>query len=740
MIIDGVRVEIGLLIDNTFEMDRGRVDVDFSSAQTEFSSMYDALYDDGEKVSIAYIEEDYWLLDGSFIMPNGDINLIKDYSFEDGKWEEDNEFAKLMENGGVNGGRYYRLYTDTPPIAHGGIHYSPHNDYDTVEIIENHKYYIGCYVSFYTGYGDEDEGVYFYIGNQGIFIKRFSDAVNNWKFVGDIITADNGNVRRSVKIEAISLAGRYTDVDDVVLIDLTELFGAGMEPSVEDCNLMFAGGFEKYKVGYESAKIWDRINRPIAYIDYKFAYTHDSFGITMRFPKTSVVKNFSVSYYKGEEKVNEIKEDSNVNSFYEKEFTALQWSRIYFYGIEPSKRQRARIQSIKFGIRETYNEDKLIEVSANKVLNVTADYADSGEAKFTFFNDGGLDIQNIKDLTQNVIDRTKMQVYIRKQFENEYKLFGTYYAENGKVSENGRIVSLNGHDGLYKLDDIDFTIGKVYPNGRSLADWAREVADFAGVKIEISSAFEKIISKGYIDSVPCREALRMIAEAGHGMLGIDENDIIHIWSYDDIVTEKGTIGNDIIVHGSLSLNNENKNVGVKVTEYSFTLAEAPKQIAKVEKFVLKKGLQTVELNFSITPISDDLEIIVPFGDVYDIEIQSNKVIFKVGGERNDDITNIVVMATPYETVTNVVERGETKKDVKEIINNYLITDGIANDVADYQLKHAVKKYEYEFETVTENDIELGGTYEIQKNNVIVTDVGFDISYDDQNEFIKGVDK
>src|SRR5699024_5114382 len=151
----------------------------------------------------------------------------------------------------------------------------------------------------------------------------------------------------------------------------------------------------------------------------------------------------------------------------------------------------------------------------------------------------------------------KVTVYVKKRGSTTYVPFGNYYSETTDVSENGQVITVSGYDELYSLGDTTYRNGIVYPNGRSLYDWAQEVAEDAGITLSIDSAFQNIISTGYITEVPHREALRLIAEAGNGILVIDANGNIALKKHTP--TEKGALTADDIVEGGYSVENSDKH-------------------------------------------------------------------------------------------------------------------------------------------------------------------------------------
>lgn len=738
MIVDGVRIDFGLIIDKTIEEDT--ITPSSTLAQTEMSNLEDTLNTD-KKDKIAYLEDDYWLLDGSFVV--NEANLIPDCTFENEEWEAWFSYTNAPYEATVEkSNEYVQSGTFTYKIRmYSGWRLSAFlKSKSMIKIKSGHRYFCRMY---YKQEGNGSPSYYFiYKGKEYAF--NPSLGLHYLYFLAE----EDGLINFEIRIENGGSTANNNNtvyVDSFFFIDLTEIYGE--RPSeleiVNDFNDTAGGNYINpfYNVGFESESISDSLGdfkwTPV--IIYNFEKLHDSYGITMKFPPQCIPRDFTIIYRNGDEEVGTTFVTNNFSELYTNEDTRLQWNKVLILFDKMDASKRARLQYVVFGVGDQYEEDELLEVSVNKTMNIYGDYAESGQAKFSFFNDGRFDIQTIKELSQNVVEKLKFEVYFRKQFENEYKLFGTYYVEEGTVEENGYVISMKGHDGLYKLDDVTFTKGKVYPEGRSLAEWAQEVADFAGVKIEISEHFNSLISTGYIASVPCREALRLISEAGQGILGIDENDVIHLWSYDDIVTEKGGLLDENIVERSLSLSNPNKYMGVKVTQYGFTEGKPDQPLGHIENFELTGEMQNVEIDFTQYPIREIEDIIAPFAQVTIKEIQPEKIVLEVVG-KSEDITNITILGTAYDSFTSFVERGETKKNVKEITDNYLITAELVESVADYQLEHAVAKYEYEFESMTNNEISLGDNYEIQKNSIIVTNISVEISYDDQEENIEGVDK
>ena len=240
-----------------------------------------------------------------------------------------------------------------------------------------------------------------------------------------------------------------------------------------------------YNVGWESESLSDTGGNISEYIEYVFANIHDSYGVQIRFPDYCVADTFTLSYYKDSVLVGERTVIGNTATLYSNYDVRLQWNRVRLTFTKVNPQQRARLWQVVFGINDVYNEDTLISVSASRTTDLTGDYDDSGEFSFQFFNDGRFDIRTINDLPIGLQEGLKVTVYIRKRGSTTYVPFGNYYSETTDVTENGQVITVSGYDELYNLGDTTYRNGIVYPEGRSLYDWAAEVAEDAGIELEI---------------------------------------------------------------------------------------------------------------------------------------------------------------------------------------------------------------------------------------------------------------
>ena len=507
-----------------------------------------------------------------------------------------------------------------------------------------------------------------------------------------------------------------------------------------------------YNVGWESASLSDMSGNIAEYIEYIFSNTHDSYGVNIRFPDYCPADTFTVAYYKDSTLIGERTVTGNTETIYSNNDVRLQWNKVRLTFTKVNPQQRARLWQVVFGINDTYNEDMLISVSASRTTDLTGDYDDSGEFSFQFFNDGRFNIRTTNDLPIGLQEGLKVTVYVKKRGSATYVPFGHYYSETTDVAENGQVITISGYDELYNLGDTTYSNGIVYPEGRSLYDWAQEIADDAGIELTIDDVFKNIISTGYITEVPHREALRLIAEAGNGIIVIDANGNISLKKHTP--TEKGELTADDIVEGSYSVENSDKYLGINVTKYTFSAASAEQELGHLDEIGLTQEPQEIEIVYSEYPaVISTIQVFVDTTSSATItatKIYSDRCIITLTGTASDT-TFITVTGKPYNKATTAITRGSTVKNIKTIESNYLITGDIANDVADYQYERVVNKYNHSAEIVSSTDFDLGDHVEMNTENAenvarattsgkYVTRVAFNISYEDHSETLETIDE
>lgn len=507
-----------------------------------------------------------------------------------------------------------------------------------------------------------------------------------------------------------------------------------------------------YNVGWESESLSDTSGNINEYIEYIFSNTHDSYGVQIRFPDDCPADTFTLAYYKDNTLVGTVTVTGNTSTTYSNYDVRLEWNKVRLTFSKINPQQRARLWQIVFGINDTYDEDLLISVSASRTTDLTGNYDDCGEFSFQFFNDGRFDIRTINDLPVGLQEGLKVTIYVKKRGSTTYVPFGNYYSETTDVSENGQVITVSGYDELYRLGDTTYRKGIVYPEGRSLYDWAAEVAEDAGIALSIDSAFQNIISTGYITEVPHREALRLIAEAGNGILVIDANGNIALKKHTP--AEKGEITADDIVEGGYSTENSDKYLGINVTKYTFSAASAEQELGHLDEIGLTVEPQEIEIVYSEYPaVISTIQVFVDTtssAQITSTKIYSDRCIITLTGTAGDT-TFVTVTGKPYNSATTVVTRGSTAKNIKTIESNYLITGDLADDVADYQYERVVNKYNHSAEIVSSTDYDLGDHVEIDTENAAevfretsegqyVTRIGFEISYEDHAETLEAIDE
>ena len=507
-----------------------------------------------------------------------------------------------------------------------------------------------------------------------------------------------------------------------------------------------------YNVGWESASLSDANGNINEYIEYIFANTHDSYGVQITFPTYCAPDTFTLAYYNNDTLVGTRTVTGNTSTTYSNYDVRLQWNKVRLTFTKVSPQQRARLWQVVFGINDAYDEDMLISVSASRTTDLTGDYDDSGEFSFQFFNDGRFDIRTINDLPIGLQEGLKVTVYVKKRGSTTYEPFGNYYSKTTNVKENGKVITVSGYDEFYRLGDTTFRNGIVYPDGRSLYDWAQEVAEDAGITLSIDSAFQNIISTGYITEVPHREALRLIAEAGNGILVIDKNGNIALKKHTP--TEKGEITADDIVEGGYTIENSDKYLGINVTKYTFSAASAEQELGHLDEIGLTAEPQEIEIVYSEYPaVISTIQVFVDTASSATItatKIYSDRCIITLTGTAGDT-TFVTVTGKPYNNATTAVTRGSTAKNIKTIESNYLITGDLADDVADYQYERVVNKYNHSAEIVSSTDYDLGDHVEIDTENAAdatrattngqyITRVAFDVSYEDHSETLEAIDE
>lgn len=540
----------------------------------------------------------------------------------------------------------------------------------------------------------------------------------------------------------------FSDVQNTIGVSATKTKIAYLEKDyfALDGSHVFPETGNTYDVGWESASLSDASGNIDEYIEYIFGNLHDSYGIQLVFPARCPADTFTIAYYNGSTLVGTRTVSGNTLLTYTNYDVRLQWNKVRLTFAKINPQQRARLWQIVFGVNDIYDEDTLISVSASGATDLAGDYDDCGEFSFQFYNEGRFDVRTINDLPIGLQEGLKVTVYVKPKGSDTYVVYGNYYSEQTVVEENGMIITVSGYDELYRLNDTTFRKGIVYPNGRSLAAWAQEVAEDAGIDIEIDSAFNSIMSAGYITEVPHREALRLIAEAGCGILLVGSDGKIRLKKH--APKDAGALSEDDIVEGSYNVESREKYLGVNVIKYSYSAAKEEQELGYLEEVGLTAEPQEIEITYSQFPaIVSTVQVFVDTtssAQISDLKVYSDRCVFNITGTDGDS-SFVTVTGTPYNNATTSVTRGSTLKNIKKVENNYLITGDLADDVADYQYSRVVNKYNHSLEDVSEKIFAVGDkvgvkTGDEEAENTFVSKVGFAVSYLEHEEIMEVVDE
>ena len=542
----------------------------------------------------------------------------------------------------------------------------------------------------------------------------------------------------------------YSDIENVTQMSTDRVQLTYLEKNyfLLDGSHTFPEADEVYNVGWESGNLSNESGSINEYVEFEFDNLHGSYGIQITFPYDCVADSFTITHYNGSSVVGTRTVTGNTATLYSNSDVRLNWNRIRITFTKVNPQQRVRLLLINFGAVDVYDEDLLLSVSASRATDFSGDYDDSGEVMFSFFNDGRFGVHDISDLPIGLQEGLRVTVYVKKKGDTAYTLFGNYFGESTTVEENGRVVTVSGYDELYSLGDTTYRNGIVYPEGRSLYAWAQEIAEDAGINLTIDSAFNNIISTGYITEVPHREALRLIAEAGNGIIVIDKNGNIALKIPEE--TTAVTLGVDEIVDGSYNVENTEKYLGVSVSKYTFSPASAEQELGHLDEIGLTAEPQEIEIAYSEYPaVTSTIQVFVDTASsatVVSTKIYADRCIVTLTGTVGDT-TFVTVTGKPYNRATTAATVGSTAKNIKTIENNYLITGNIASSVANYQYTRVVNKYKHSAEVFTDKELDIGTHISLNTQNSAasgggqyISRVSFEISDSDNSFTIEAVDE
>ena len=483
-----------------------------------------------------------------------------------------------------------------------------------------------------------------------------------------------------------------------------------------------------YDVGWESQNLSDSDGNLSEYVEFYFEDYHDLYGFILNFG--TPIKAFSVIFYKDATALDTISYSGNAISEFTKTVSVLQWNkvRINVTQIENAN-QRCRINSVHFGISFDFDNDKLVSVDATKAVSIKNDNTDSSEADITFYNSGLFNIKTIKDLPVGLQSGMKIFVY----FDNA--LFNEYIVDSTEVENEGKTINLICYDRLYYLNETVFSIGKVYPNGRSLYDWAMEVADDAKIDISCDDSLKAIISKGYIGAVSHREALRMIAEAGNCNIIVQDGSI----SIVPFATTAGTdLTRDDILEDSLDISNEDKILGVTVKQYQFSKSSTTTGLSENQDILLTGETQTITASYSSSPAEATSVSCSTNITISSQKLGSENAVIAFTGTAGETGW-ITIVGKQYNKSTADVSSGYIDSHVKEIDNTLIADATMAKSVCDFQLAHSASNYTYSLDTQVDLSAKLLETITAIKYQIVVSSVEISLDSDNESMILGGED-
>lgn len=546
------------------------------------------------------------------------------------------------------------------------------------------------------------------------------------------------------RTETVSSQSEYVQEDlNLLSVENRERLGwLEKDFFVLDGSHLFPEKTKKYNVGWESSSLSDEDGNINEYVQFNFEQVHASFGIMLYFFNDSIIKDFQIDYFKDDTLV-------KTHSVTNNELTKLtifdiieEWNTVKISITKTQPLQRARIYAVSFGIGSDLDKNSIIKASASVVTDISVDAFETGSFSFQFFNAGDVfSIQDIREMPLALQENIMATIFVEFNNSGQFVTFGRYNSTDIKIEEQGTIITISGYDELYNLNNTVFKKGIVYPGGRSLGDWAREVAEDCNVEIDIDDSFDSIFSKGYITEVPHREAFRLIAEAGNGYLWIDSDSVIHISKY--VTPEQTEISDNEIVEDTLVVDSSERIFGVQVSRYAFSPTKelVAGGLGYLEEVALTSEPQELEIVYNQYPaVVNSIEIYVDTTSsavLSDIKIYSDRCVFKLSG-MDGDTTWVTVTGKAYNQAIIYDSAGSLLKTYKKIENNYLITDDIGLAVAEYQNSIVSNRYIYSVELVSENKVfELGDKTILNDNSVIVESINFSVEHGKQNLTIGG---
>lgn len=544
----------------------------------------------------------------------------------------------------------------------------------------------------------------------GLIDQTISEDSKNYSFSSKTVYSQGSNILiRESKNDLVYLESNRT------LLDGSFIFPDSNQP-------------QAYDVGWESENLSDADGALSEFVEFDFTDTHDLYGFIFNFQ--TLIVDFKVEFYKDTTLIDTISVTGNTDLEFKKIVSVLQWDKIRISVTKISKPyQRARIGSVVFGILFDFDNDNLVSVDATKAVSIKNDNTDSAQCNISFFNLGLFDIKTIKDLPVGLQSGMRVSVYFGS------KLFNEYIVDSTEVEDEGKVINLTCYDKLYYLNDTTFNIGKVYPNGRSLYDWAMEVAEDAKIDIVCDNSLKNITSKGYIGAVSHREALRMIAEAGNCNIIVQDGSI----SIVPFATTAGTdLTRDDILEDSLDISNEDKILGVTVKQYSFSKSSATTGLSENQDILLTGETQTITASYSSSPAEATSVSCSTNITISSQKLGSENAVIAFTGTAGETGW-ITIVGKQYNKSTADVSSGYIDSHVKEIDNTLIADATMAKSVCDFQLAHSASNYTYSLDTQVDLSAKLLETITAIKYQIVVSSVEISLDSDNESMILGGED-
>lgn len=544
----------------------------------------------------------------------------------------------------------------------------------------------------------------------GLIDQTISEDSKNYSFSSKTVYSQGSNILiRESKNDLVYLESNRT------LLDGSFIFPDSNQP-------------QAYDVGWESENLSDADGALSEFVEFDFTDTHDLYGFIFNFQ--TLIVDFKVEFYKDTTLIDTISVTGNTDLEFKKIVSVLQWDKIRISVTKISKPyQRARIGSVVFGISFDFDNDNLVSVDATKAVSIKNDNTDSAQCNISFFNLGLFDIKTIKDLPVGLQSGMRVSVYFGS------KLFNEYIVDSTEVEDEGKVINLTCYDRLYYLNDTTFNIGKVYSDGRSLYDWAMEVAEDANIDIVCDNSLKNITSKGYIGAVSHREALRMIAEAGNCNIIVQDGSI----SIVPFATTAGTdLTRDDILEDSLDISNEDKILGVTVKQYQFSKSSTTTGLSENQDILLTGETQTITASYSSSPAEATSVSCSTNITISSQKLGSENAVIAFTGTAGETGW-ITIVGKQYNKSTADVSSGYIDSHVKEIDNTLIADATMAKSVCDFQLTHSASNYTYSLDTQVDLSAKLLETITAIKYQIVVSSVEISLDSDNESMILGGED-